>query len=168
MVLYLSLIKSLGRIVEQSLTQSNFFAIFCPFCDIISDMQFIAAYYTQLCNIMQDFKPIKLWTVIAEKTAVHDNKVVNMRRYIAADYSMLHNVVYFFYVMLHNFASGGEIWLGSCSIIVVCSSDDKNWQGRCVCSRPHMTLVFFSYLIFCDRYRKSNLHTFFSKLDNFT
>ena len=52
--------------------------------------------------------PIKLWTVIAVKTVVHDDKAANMRRYIAADCTMLHNVVYFRHIMLHNFASGGK------------------------------------------------------------
>ena len=66
---------------------------FRPFFDIIADMQFIAAYYTQLGNIMQHYMPIKLWTVIAAKTVVHDDKAVNMRRYIASGYIMLHNVV---------------------------------------------------------------------------
>ena len=37
--------------------------------------------------------PIKLWTVIAAKTVVHDEKAVNMWRYIAADYIMFINVV---------------------------------------------------------------------------
>ena len=36
---------------------------------------------------------IKLWTVIASKTVVHGDKAANMRRYIAADFIMLHNVV---------------------------------------------------------------------------
>ena len=49
--------------------------------------------YTQLCNIMQHYMPIKLWTVIAAKTVIHVDKAANMRRYIAADYAMLHNVV---------------------------------------------------------------------------
>ena len=35
--------------------------------------------------------PIKLWTVIAAKTVVHDNKAANMRLYIDADYTMLYN-----------------------------------------------------------------------------
>ena len=56
-------------------------------------MQFIAAYYTQLCNIMQHYMPIKLWTVIAAKTVVHDGKAANMRRYIAADFTMLRIIV---------------------------------------------------------------------------
>ena len=42
---------------------------------------------------MQHYKPIKFWIVIATKTVVHDDKAANMRRYIAADYIMLHNVV---------------------------------------------------------------------------
>ena len=57
---------------------------------------------------MQHYMPIKLWTVIAAKTVVHDEKAANMRRYIAADYTMLHNVVQFFHIMLHNFASSSE------------------------------------------------------------
>ena len=46
-----------------------------------------------LHTIMQHYMSIKLWTVITEKTAVHDDKAANMRRYIAANYIMLHNVV---------------------------------------------------------------------------
>ena len=41
---------------------------------------------------MQHYMPIKLWTVIAAKMVVHDDKAANMRRYIAAGYTMLHNV----------------------------------------------------------------------------
>ena len=45
---------------------------------------------------------------------VHDGKAANRRRYIATDYTMLHNVVQFYHIMLHNFASGGEkVSLGS-------------------------------------------------------
>ena len=57
---------------------------------------------------MQHYMPIKLWTVVAAKTAVHDDKAANMRRYIAADYTRLDNVVQFYYIMLHNFAFGSE------------------------------------------------------------
>ena len=53
---------------------------------------------------MQHYMPIKLWTVIAAKKVVHDDKAAKMRRYIAAKYKML----YKFVTMLHNFASGGE------------------------------------------------------------
>ena len=42
---------------------------------------------------MQHYMPIKLWTVIVSKTVVQNDKAANMRRYIAADYTMLHNVV---------------------------------------------------------------------------
>ena len=42
---------------------------------------------------MQHSMPIKSWTVIAAKTVVHDDKTANMRRYIAVDYTMLHNIV---------------------------------------------------------------------------
>ena len=36
-----------------------------------------------------------------------------MRRYIAADYILLHNVVQICHIMLHNFTSGGKkVWLG--------------------------------------------------------
>ena len=42
---------------------------------------------------MQHYMSIKLWTVTAAKTVVPDDKAVNMWRYIAADYIMLHNVV---------------------------------------------------------------------------
>ena len=42
------------------------------------------------------------------KTVVHDDKAAKMRRYIAADYMMLHNVVWICHIMLHNFASVGE------------------------------------------------------------
>ena len=38
------------------------FRHFRPFCDIIADMKFIAAYYAQLRNIMQHYMPIKLWS----------------------------------------------------------------------------------------------------------
>ena len=69
------------------------FRHFRLFCDIIADMLFIAAYCTQLCNTMQHFMSIRLWTVTAAKTVVHNDKAANMRRYIAADYVMLHNVV---------------------------------------------------------------------------
>ena len=57
---------------------------------------------------MQHYMSIKLWTVIAAKTVVHDDKTANIRRYIAADYTMLNNVVYYYHIMLHNFAFGGE------------------------------------------------------------
>ena len=70
-------------------------------------------YRRMLYTIMQHYMPIKLWTVIAAKTVVHDAKSANMRRYIATDYTMLHNVVSFYYIMLHSFASSGEkCWLG--------------------------------------------------------
>ena len=42
---------------------------------------------------MQYYMPIKLWTVIAAETIVHDDKAANIRRYITADYIMLHNAV---------------------------------------------------------------------------
>ena len=42
---------------------------------------------------MHHYMPIKLRTVIAAKTVVHDDKAANMRQYIAADYTMLHNVL---------------------------------------------------------------------------
>ena len=42
---------------------------------------------------MQHYMPIELWTVIVAKTVAHDDKAANMRRYIATDYTMLHNVV---------------------------------------------------------------------------
>ena len=50
-------------------------------------------YRRHVHTIMQHYMPIKLWTVIAAKTIVHDDKAANMRRYIAADNIMLHNVV---------------------------------------------------------------------------
>ena len=71
-------------------------------------MYFIATYFEQLCNIVQRYMPIKLWTVIVAKTIVHDDKAANMRRYIVTDYTMFHNVVYFYHIMLHNFAYGRE------------------------------------------------------------
>ena len=57
---------------------------------------------------MQHYMPIKLWSVIAAKTVVHDDKTAKMRRYIAVDYTMLHNVVQICHIMLRNFAFGGE------------------------------------------------------------
>ena len=66
---------------------------------------------------MQHYIPIKLWTVIAAKTVVHNGKAANMRRYIAADYIMLHNVAYIYHIMLHNFAPGERSFLG----ITICS-----------------------------------------------
>ena len=42
---------------------------------------------------MQHYMTIKLWPVIAAKTAVHDDMAANMPRYIAVDYTMSHNVV---------------------------------------------------------------------------
>ena len=57
---------------------------------------------------MQHYMPIILWTAIAAKTVVHADKAANMRRYIAADYIMLHDIVLLYHIMLHNFASGGE------------------------------------------------------------
>ena len=44
-----------------------------------------------LYTIMQHYMPIKLWTVIAAKMVVHDD--TDMQRYIAAEYTMLHNIV---------------------------------------------------------------------------
>ena len=51
--------------------------------------------YIYICiyTIMQHYMSIKLWTVIAAKTVIHDDKAANMRRYIAADCTILHNVV---------------------------------------------------------------------------
>ena len=46
-----------------------------------------------LYTIMQLYMPIKLWTVIAAKTIVLDDKAASMQRYIAAEYIMLHNVI---------------------------------------------------------------------------
>ena len=48
--------------------------------------------------------PNKLWTVIAAKTIVHDDKAaIHIRRYIAADYIMC--------IMLHNCITQGCIIL---------------------------------------------------------
>ena len=47
---------------------------------------------------------------------VHGDKAAKMRRYIAADYIMLPNVVQICHIMLHNFASSGEkVGLGEIS-----------------------------------------------------
>ena len=49
----------------------------------------------------------------SRKNVAYDNTAANMGQYIAADYIMLHNVVQFYRMMLHNFAYGGEkVWLG--------------------------------------------------------
>ena len=42
---------------------------------------------------MPHYMPIKLWTVIAAKIVVRDNKAAIMRRYIAADHTMLYNFI---------------------------------------------------------------------------
>ena len=59
--------KSMPLLYKKNNSQSNFFAALCnifaifrPFCDIIADIWLIAAYYKQLCNIMQHCMPIKL------------------------------------------------------------------------------------------------------------
>ena len=68
--------------------------------------------------------------IIAAKTVVHGDKAVKMRRYIAAAY-----------IMLHNFASGGEkVWLGYYHITV---DSSFFWRHLTVAVE---TIAFFGWL----------------------
>ena len=91
---------------------------FCHFSPVLWLYRRHVIYRSIFYTIMQHYMPIKLWTVIVAKMVVHETKTANMRRYIAADCTMLHNVVKFQHIMLHNLASGGEkVWLEMSEVV---------------------------------------------------